>query len=60
MFRIIIYRESLSIENDYLQRVKEHIDGGAGDVQMNEDIQTYPIYNLDYVNHHYNQETNVS
>ena len=55
MFRIIIYRESLSIENDYLQRVKEHIDGGAGDVQMNEDIQTYPIYN-----HHYYQETNVS
>ena len=28
--------------------MKEHVDGGAGDVQMNEDIRTYPIYNLDY------------
>jgi len=43
LLRVIIYRESLSIENDYLQRVKEYIDDGAGDVQMNEDIRTYPI-----------------
>jgi hypothetical protein len=33
--------------------VKEHVDGGAGDVQMNEDIRTYHICNLDY---HYYQE----
>ena len=36
--------------------MKEYIDGGADDVQMNQDIRKYYIYNLDYVNHHYYQD----
>ena len=43
LLRMIIYRESLSIENDYFQRAKEHIDGGAGDVQMNEVVRAHRI-----------------
>jgi hypothetical protein len=43
LLRMIIYRESLSIESDYLQRVKEYIDGGAGDVRMNEVVRAYRI-----------------